>query len=363
MKIIIRLIALILFLLLSLYIVFVETERYESTSIILLKDLTEKQEMNLGEMLLGKGSSTLQDSKIIELYMRSNEMYDFLDEKFHLTKHYSSEALDPRQRLYVDALLPMARVTKKNLLAKYNADLTIAYDDPSGTLTISMVHTDPKLAKEMLESMYARADEIINGFAKENAKVALYFIEDIKKENREEFTLSIKKLIAYQNKHHTIDPSLDVERKSTILAELESELIKSQVEYSSKLKSWNPKGKEMEMLKETIRTLEKSILRVNTQMVGFNKKELNKNVFDFELLKSDMEFAKEVYRQTLINQEKLKLEVSQKSRHLLVVAKPSLADDYTYPNKIWDVFKLFIVIMFLYSIIMTIINIVRDHKD
>jgi len=325
MKHTIRLIASILFLLMSLYIVFVETEKYESTSIIILKDLTQKQEVNLGEMLLGKSSSTLQDSRIIELYMRSSEMYDYLDKKYQLTKHYSSADLDPKQRLYTDTLLPMHQVTNKNLLEKFNADLNIVYDDPSGTLTVSFIHTNPVVAKNILESMYARADEIINDFAKENAKVALQFIEDIRKENRKEFIVSIKKLIVYQNEHHTIDPSLDVERKSTILAELESELIKSEVDYSSKLKSWNPKGKEMQMLKETIRTLQKSISMVKRQMVGLNKEELNKNVFDFELLKSDMEFTKEVYRQTLINQEKLKLEVNQKSRHLLVVSKPSLA--------------------------------------
>lgn len=363
MKHTIRLIASILFLLMSLYIVFVETEKYESTSIIILKDLTQKQEVNLGEMLLGKSSSTLQDSRIIELYMRSSEMYDFLDKKYLLTAHYSSAELDPKQRLYTDTLLPMHQVTNKNLLEKFNADLNIVYDDPSGTLTVSFIHTNPVVAKNILESMYARADEIINDFAKENAKVALQFIEDIRKENRKEFIVSIKKLIVYQNEHHTIDPSLDVERKSTILAELESELIKSEVDYSSKLKSWNPKGKEMQMLKETIRTLQKSISMVKRQMVGLNKEELNKNVFDFELLKSDMEFTKEVYRQTLINQEKLKLEVNQKSRHLLVVSKPSLADSYTYPNKLWDIFTLFIIFIFIYSIITTILTIIKDHKD
>lgn len=363
MKNSIRLLFTAIFLIISSYIIFIESERYESTSIALLKDLTEKQEMNLGEMLLGHASGTTQDSKVLELYIRSNEMYDYLDEEYNLTKHYASEHLDVMQRLYNNALLPRRRTTKRNLLEKYNQDLSVSYDDLSGTLSISTIHTDPKIAKQMLESIYIRANEIINSFAKENAKVALHFIEKIRDQNRELFIRSIKKLIAYQNKHHTIDPSVDVERKSTILAELESELVKNEVDYSSKLQTWNPKGKEMRMHKEIIVNLKKSIQRVITQMVGSDRDELNKNVFDFELLKSDMEFSKEVYRQTLINQEKLKLEVSQQSRHLIIVAKPSLSDDYSYPNKLWDIFTWLIVLLFFYSSLITIITIVKDHKD
>ncbi len=76
-----------------------------------------------------------------------------------------------------------------------------------------------------------------------------------------------------------------------------------------------------------------------------------------------MEFAKELYRQTLINEEKTKIEVSQKAKHIVVVSQPTLADDYTYPNKVWDLFTVMIVLLFIYSIIMTGVTIVQNHKD
>ena len=68
---------------------------------LLMKDLSEKQSMDLGS-ILGQTSSTMQDSKVIELYMRSSEMYDHIDEKYHLSEHYVSEELDEIQRLYKD---------------------------------------------------------------------------------------------------------------------------------------------------------------------------------------------------------------------------------------------------------------------
>jgi capsular polysaccharide transport system permease protein len=364
MKFIIRLFFFLLFAVSVVYIVFVETERYQSDSIALLKDLSKKQKVNMGAILLGQASETMQDSKVLELYIRSHEMFDYINKEFNLTAHYTGNDLDVLQRLYSDATLPFLRASKRNLLDKYNEDLLVVYDEPSGTLKLSFVHTDPKTARRILETILKRSEDIINQFSKENARVALAFIEKQKEEKRKEFIRSIRKLIAYQNAHHTIDPTLDVERKITILTDLETELVKNEVDYASKLKTWNPNGREMQMLRETIRNIKRSIERVKKELSGDGgKNELNANVFDFELLKSDMEFAKEVYRQTLIKEEEIKIEAAQKSKHLVIVAKPTLPDDYAYPNKPWDIFTVLIVLTFFYGIVISIISIVRNHRD
>jgi capsular polysaccharide transport system permease protein len=76
-----------------------------------------------------------------------------------------------------------------------------------------------------------------------------------------------------------------------------------------------------------------------------------------------MEFTKELYKQALINHEELKLEVNQNTKHLIVVSSPTLADSFTYPNKVWDLFTLLVVLLFIYSILVTIFTIIKDHKD
>jgi len=365
MKLFLRFFFVVLFALSAFYIVSVETERYESKSIALLKDLAEKQKMDLSKMLLGQGSSTMEDSKVLELYIRSHEMFNYINNEYNLTKHYTSKELDVLQRLYVNSTSAIFKANQQNFLEKYNKDLLVDYDDPSGTLELTFIHTDPELAQSILKSILDRAEEVINDFEKENSEIALTFTRNQIKKNREIFVSSIRKLVAYQNKNHTIDPTLDVQRKITILSELEMELVKSEVEYATKLKVFNKNSREMKMIRENSLNLKASIKRVKKQLSGTGEghQELNTNVFDFELLKSDMELSKEIYRQTLINQEELKVEVAQKSRHLVIIEKPTLADDYTYPNVLWDVFTLSIVLLFIYSILMTILTIIRSHKD
>jgi len=347
------------------YILNIESERYESSGIVLLRDLSKKQSVNLSDILMGSSSGVTQDSKVLELYMRSSEMYNFINKKFDLNNYYISKQLDFLQRLYKTSPLPIYRANKNNLLEKYNQDLQVIYDDASGTLELSFAHTDANISQKILEAIINHSEEIINKYERENSQIALNFIKKQTEAKRKRFIESIRKLIEYQNTHHTIDPTLDVQRKITILSDLELELVKAEVDYATKKKTWNPNGREMLTLKENIKNIKKSIERVKRELSGKSKgsEELNANVFDFELLKSDMEFSKEVYRQTLINQEEVQIEVAQKSKHLVVVQKPTLADDYKYPNKIWDIFTVMIVLYCIYFIINTMITIIENHKD
>ncbi len=364
MKTFLKLFFLTLFIMITTYIVYVETERYESTSIIWLKDLSEKQQIDLGTSVLGQPSDSMQDSAVIELYIRSSEMYDYLDKKYHLSEYYTSDTLDFLKRLYNETPIPYYYASKKNLLERYNEDLEVIYDETSGTISLAFAHADPVIAKQILDSIISRSDEIINKFFQENAELGLKFIIKQRKENKALFVKAIKALIKYQNKHGTIDPNVDVDRKTMILATLETDLVRNEVDYQSKLRTWNPNGTEMRMLRETIVNLRKSIRKVKKELAGGTKlNELNSNVFDYELLKSEMDFTKQVYQKTLMSLEELKTEVSQNAKHLVVVAAPKVSDTYTYPDVIWDIFTALVVLLLLYGISMAIIMIIHDHKD
>jgi len=365
MKITLRLFFITLFFAAASYIIYFQTERYESKSIVLLKDLAGKQEMDMGSMIMSQDTGNMQDSKLLELYMQSHEMFDYLEKKFHLSDYYTGEKVDFLQRLYKDTHILPIKASKANLLKKYQNDLSIVYDEPTGTLSIDFANADRNTSKQILQAILERASEVINHLEKENAKIALRFIENQKKKNKAIFVDSIKKLIQYQDKHHTIDPNLDVAAKSTILANLESDLIQKKVEYTSNLKFFNKNTVEMKLLKDTMQNIQKSIAKIKAQMTGTNNNisELNTNVFDFELIKSDMDFNKEIYQQTLASQEELKIEVSQNAKNLIIISTPTLADEYAYPDKIMDILTLFLVLILLYGIFATIITLLKEHKD
>lgn len=365
-KMIFRMIVLLIFTISTIYIFFYKTERYESKSVVALKDLSRKQAIDsIGSMFLSGDSSDTQDSRLLELYIKSHEMYAFLEYKFNLSQYYTSKSIDRINRLYKNATFKFMEANKENLLAKYNRDLTIVYDESTGTLSINFASADRNASKVILQTIINRSAEVTNQFEKENAKVALRFIEKQSIKNKAIFIESIKDMLRYQNKHLTIDPNIDVQTQSTIIANLETELMQKEIEYNSKAKFFNENTYEMRLLKDTMRNIEKNIGKVKHRITGKSKqeKELNKNVFDYELIKSDMEFNKEIYRQTLINQEELKVEVNHNAKNLLTITTPTVAESYTYPTKYKDTLTVLLILSFLYGIIMMIITIIKDHQD
>lgn len=364
-NVILKLSITILFLSLSVYILFVQTEKYESSTIISIKDLSQEQSISsFGSLLLGASSETSQDASLLQLYIESGEMYTLLDKEFNLTAYYTGEELDMFSRLSNKLLLPMFEVNQKNLIAMYNADLVVLYDEVSGTLEISFAHANPKLAKKILESIIAYGSKVLNGFDRENSQIVLAFLEKEENLKYQRFTESIKNLLTYQNQHKTIDPKIDVESKNTILANLEAEVVQKSVEYNNKQQYLNSNSPEMKILNSSIKHLKQSIVEIKKKIVGTqNNKELNSNVSDFELLQSKVEFNKQLYVHTLTKLEEVKMNISKNSKNLIVVSHPYIPDSYTYPTKLNNILTLLIVLLFVYGVGVMIIHIIKDHKD
>ena len=349
------------------YIFYIETERYESQSIIMIKDLSKEQSTSsLGSLLLpvGAGSESMVDAKLLEVYIKSLDMFSVLDKEFNLTAYYKSEKIDILHRLSNDFFLPSYWFNKENLLVENNKDLLIIYDEPSTTIKLGFAHENGKTAKKIVESIIRQSSKILNLFENKNTKVVLDFLKKQERQKHQLFISSLEDLLIYQNRTSTIDPKVDINVKNKILAGLEGDLIQKNVEYNSKAQYLNVNNAEMRLLKGNIHFIEKSIKEIKAKITGKEgNQKLNVNMSDFTLLTSKLEFNKQLYIQTLVKLEETKVLVSQNTKNLIVVSQASIADSYTYPNKFKDTFSVLIILMLIYGIINLIFIIIRDHKD
>ncbi|CAA6800819.1 MAG: Capsular polysaccharide export system inner membrane protein KpsE [uncultured Sulfurovum sp.] len=348
------------------YIFYIATEKYESQSTIMIKDLSNEQSTSsLGSLLaVGSGSESMVDAKLLEVYIKSLDMFSTLDKEFNLTAYYKSDQVDILHRLSNNSFLPNYWFSKENLLKEYNKDLLIVYDEPSTTIKLGFAHANAKVAKEIVESIITQSSKILNLFENKNAEVVLDFLKKQEQKKHQLFISSLENLLKYQNQTSTIDPKVDINVKNKILAALESDLIKKEVEYNSKSQYLNANNAEMKLLKGNIYFIEKSIKETKSKITGKEgNQKLNVNMSDFTLLKSKLEFNKQLYIQTLVKLEETKVLVSQNTKNLIVVSKASVADSYTYPAKFKDTFSILMILMFIYGIIHLISIIIFDHKD
>jgi capsular polysaccharide transport system permease protein len=354
-----------LFIIGTIYIIDYETERYESHSIINIRDLTKEKSSNPFDMVLGEVSTVMKESKLLDLYMRSGDMFIHLNMKFNFTEYYSGKEIDILRRLSKDSTIPSYQLNQENLIKSYNEDLSIVYDESSTALLLGFSHAKPEVAREIVRELIRYSSYTLNRLERENSQVALDFLQAQVKENELVFIASIKNMIKYQNKHNTIDPNLEVQAKSTILANLESELIKKNVEFSSSAKFMVKNSIELKVAKRTIQNLGKEIQRVKNEIAGSgtSRGELNDKVFDYKILKNEITFAKEIYSHALAQLEGLKSQVNQNIKNLLIISKPSFPELYTYPEKPKRIFTLFIILFFIYSILASMMTLIKEHRD
>ena len=354
----VRLFFLVLFLVVTTYYMGIKSELYESTTALMVRSLNQSSPVSsLGLSFLGMGnSSQLQDSMIVEVYLKSLDMYKQVDAKFALTKYYESDAVDFVERLSKNA-------TTEEILKVYNKHLIIFYDEKSGILNISFLHTDPKKAKEIVEFLVARVGYQINEFNRRKAQKQLKFVESEYKKSKVKMDEAAQKVEAYQNKHLLIDPTAEVTSKGTIIAELEAQLTQKKLAYATKKRYLNSGNFELVSLKNQIKELKISIKNAKKKLTGNEKGRLNKIVFAYEQLKMQFKFATEVYKNALLQLETTKVEVAKNDKTLSIIIKPDLPDGYTYPDKPRVFITILILTLLLYGIFSMLGSIIKDHKE
>ncbi|NKQ41046.1 MAG: hypothetical protein HF962_05705 [Sulfurovum sp.] len=347
------------------YINFIQTQKYLSESVVAIKDLANKQSVtSVGSMILGQGDiNSKQNLELITVYIRSREVFKKLDQEYNLSSYYAGNMVDLVQRLRKNSLSPFNNLDIENIMLAYNSDLETVYDELSSTLNISFYHADAKLSQKIINRIISYAEKAINKFDNESAMILAKFLKTQEVHYRDKLAGAIKKIITFQNREGLIDPKIDIEATSTLLASLESELIKLNVEYQSTRVTYTANTTKARSLKKQIEGIDKKIDELRKKLAGKGDKKLNRDQFAFEVLKNDLKFNQELYYQTLLKLEDAKISTNQNSKKLIVVVSPTLSEQYARPNKIRNTFTLFIILLFLFSILKVSVSLLREHKD
>ena len=177
-KFFLRVVFLLLFLFIAYYIFFIETEKYQSQSTVMIKDVSQEQTVSpFGALLSNVGSESMRDAKLLEVYLKSNDMYDILEREFNLSDYYTSETIDFFHRLSDSSILPSSKISKKNFLRQYKEDLSIRYDEPSATIKVAFAYADATVAQQIVERMILQSSATLNRFEKQNTEVVLAFLK------------------------------------------------------------------------------------------------------------------------------------------------------------------------------------------
>jgi len=347
-----------IFLLASVYILFVKSKLYEASTNVVVKDLSTQQQATSGlsMLLTGTGNSSLQTVLTLQKYLESYDVLEKLDAKFALKKHYQSDDLDFIQRLY-------SWSNKEAFLELYRSRLQIEIDEQTSILTLRFLHTDPKIAFEIVKDLVKDADLQINEYNKITARKQLHFVGEQVLKSKNILDKSIKKLEDFQKKYMMLDPSKTAQAQFGLVANVEATLLEKKAKLNELMQYMNEDNFEIVRVKSEIKELSKMLQEMKHSLASSNDNSLNVYIFEFEYLKSMTELNKELYKQSLLQLEQVKAQVNKNSKMLLVLTQPYMPDGYKYPERLKDFVTLLLILGLLYGIVSLLGAIIKEHRD
>ncbi|WP_228703753.1 capsule biosynthesis protein [Acinetobacter larvae] len=344
-------------LLVILYLTVLAKDRYESSSLVLVKQVADTTPADTTGIsaLLGVANTSTEDANILKEYVTSRDMVEKLDKELKL-----------RQQFHIsgDPIFSLKKEPSIEELVKYfQSRVSVNLDEKTMMLKVSSQGFSPAFSLKLNNAILKQSDDFINHISQSIADEQLKFAETQLKEAAHKLNQSREDLLTYQNKHKMFDPEIQAQAVSTIVASLQSSLAQLRTEERTLLSYLNPEAPQVVAIRSQMESVQKQIEDENAKLTSPGNEKLNRNIADFEALKAQVTFATDLYKLSLASLEKSRLEVARKLKKLIVIEQPRLAQDALYPRKVYLSITAFILLNILFAIGLLVHSIVREHRE
>jgi capsular polysaccharide transport system permease protein len=345
------------FFLIVLYLAIFANDRYVSSSILMVKQVSDTPVVDTSGVaaLFGTMNTSGEDANVLKEYINSRDMVEKLNQELNLKQAFKATK-DPVFALPKDAAV-------EDLVKYFNRVVQVELNEKTMMLEVSSQGFSPEFSLILNKAILKNSENFINEISQSIAEEQQKFAE----KQLSEATIQLKKarddLLAYQNKNEIYDPEVQAKAVATIIASLQGNLAQLKTEERTLLGYLNSTAPQVIAIRSQIASVETQISNENSKLTSPNNQKLNKNVADFEGLKAQVNFATDVYKISIASLEKARLEASRKLKKLVVISSPRLAETALYPRKIYISISSFILLHILFGIGLLVHSVIREHKE
>lgn len=345
-------------LLASLYYGLMAQDRYVSTAVMSVRRAHQDSYGGAGLAMLipGVGGASLEDTRMLQDYMRSQALLQRLDAEFGLRRHYESATRDPFFRLWPG-------VSQEWWVAYWRSRLSLSIDELSGLLTVQVQTFDPVLSQQVAGALLRESESFVNGVTQRIAREQMAFAQTELTLADERLGQARNALLAFQARHRMLDPAAQAQATSALAAELHAQLARVEAELSAKAAFLNPEAPDILNLRAQAAALRLQVARETRNVASTQSDALNRLSAEFRDLKARTTLAEELLKGTLASVEASRIEALRKAKSLVVVEPPTLAESAEYPRRVYDMVTLLIASLLLYAVTRLVVATVNEHRD
>lgn len=305
------------------------------------------------------GSSS-SDTDILYEYLQSQDLVTAVDAEIDLGAVWSRS--DPARDM-IFAYDPTGTV--EDLLRHWRRKVTVNHDTSTGLIEVRVLSFDAVESWAINELIYKHSSLLINKLSAIARDDAVLYAQDELAQSEKRLKAARIALLQYRNSTQIIDPLLQTQTQSGLVAALEAQLADAQI--------------ELALLLQTTRTTDPRLARTERR-IAVIKDQIGKEraklglvddggsgsvatmVGDFEALTVELEFAQQAYVAAQISFDTARNEARRQSRYLAAHIAPTLAEKAEYPER---EILLFLVTLFLFlawSVLVLVGYALRDRR-
>ena len=340
------------------YYTFIAADRYVSNVSLSVKSTDGSSPISLSgiESLVGVASSSTEDIKLLQEYIKSFDMLQKLDEKINLRSLYEKQKIDLFFRIY-------SSTSKESYLKYYRDRIHILFDDTTGLLNVAVEGFSPEDARNISAAILEECERFINEISHNIAREQLRFAQGELESAKQKYKDAKNELLAFQNEYGVFDPQSLAKTKAGFITEIELQISKKETELNTMRSYLNDNAPEIAALKAELRA-HKEQLEKERRKVASNASQdkLNDVVAQFEALYLNLSFAEDVYKTAITAVETTRIEIGRKAKQVVVIQSPYVPDSAAYPNKMYNIITIFVILTLIFGVVRLVRAIIDEHR-
>lgn len=340
------------------YYAFIAADRYVSNVSLSVKSTDGGSPISLSgiESLVGVASSSTEDIKLLQEYIKSFDMLQKLDEKINLRSLYEKQKIDLFFRIY-------SSTSKESYLKYYRDRIHILFDDTTGLLNVAVEGFSPEDARNISAAILEECERFINEISHNIAREQLRFAQGELESAKQKYKDAKNELLAFQNEYGVFDPQSLAKTKAGFITEIELQISKKETELNTMRSYLNDNAPEIAALKAELRA-HKEQLEKERRKVASNASQdkLNDVVAQFEALYLNLSFAEDVYKTAITAVETTRIEIGRKAKQVVVIQSPYVPDSAAYPKKMYNIITIFVILTLIFGVVRLVRAIIDEHR-
>lgn len=339
------------------YCAFVASPMYVSETKFAVRNAVEQpMGIDIASQLFKASSTSVQDARIVDAYLRSPDVFEKLDAELLLTKHYSDTSRD-----WVSRLASSPTLWDKETFWQRVAQPKIDVD--SGIVTFTVRAYTPDMAQNIAAGILRQGEALINEMNERSRNDAIRLAESEVKVAQERIVKAQKALETFRDEHKEFDPKATATGLQTLVFELEGERSKVKAELAEARSYMKSTAPQVKALEKRLAAVESQLNAEKARIAGnpAGGSAINSWVSQYENLMIESEFAQKQLTTAMSAYEQARSMALAKSRYLVAIQQPTLPDESRYPRT-W-VFTLcaFFGFFLIYGLVRLIVASIREH--